>query len=88
MQTNGREYEEWRNAAIPHTTIILMLNNEVWYEGRTPAGKERWKLQNPRYFGGMYKESEELCNEVADYIDQNYDQKSGVSCIKEKHKKT
>lgn len=43
------------------------------HEGRTPAGKERWKLQNPRYFGGMYKESEELWNEVADYIEQTYD---------------
>lgn len=43
------------------------------HEGRTQVGKERWKLQNPRYFGGMYKESEELWNEVADYIDQSYD---------------
>lgn len=43
------------------------------HEGRTPAGKERRKLKNPRYFGGMYKESEELWNEVADYIDKAYD---------------
>jgi hypothetical protein len=43
------------------------------HEGRTQVGKERWKLQNPRYFGGMYKESEELWNEVANYIDQTYD---------------
>ena len=43
------------------------------HEGRTRVGKERWKLQNPRYFGGMYKESEELWNEVSDYIDRAYD---------------
>lgn len=43
------------------------------HEGRTQAGKDRWKLQNVRYFGGMYKESEELWNEVANYIDQAYE---------------
>jgi len=43
------------------------------HEGRKQVGKDRWKLQNPRYFGGMYKESEELWNEVADYIDKAYD---------------
>lgn len=43
------------------------------HEGRKQIGKDRWQLQNPRYFGGMYKESEELWNEVADYIDQTYD---------------
>lgn len=43
------------------------------HEGRSKAGKDRWRLQNVRYFGGMYKESEELWNEVADYIDKAYD---------------
>lgn len=43
------------------------------HEGRKKVGKDRWRLQNPRYFGGMYKESEDLWNEVADYIDQAYD---------------
>jgi hypothetical protein len=43
------------------------------HEGRKPVGKDRFKLQNVRYFGGMYKESEELWNEVANYIDQVYD---------------
>lgn len=43
------------------------------HEGRKQVGKDRWELQNPRYFGGMYKESEELWNEVADYIDRAYD---------------
>lgn len=43
------------------------------HEGRKQIGKERWQLQNPRYFGGMYKESEELWNEVANYIDEAYD---------------
>ncbi|MDF2656616.1 MAG: hypothetical protein K0R19_3090 [Bacillota bacterium] len=43
------------------------------HEGRKQIGRDRWQLQNPRYFGGMYKESEELWNEVADYIDHAYD---------------
>ncbi len=43
------------------------------HEGRKQVGKDRWKLQNLRYFGGMYKESEELWNEVANYIDGAYD---------------
>ena len=43
------------------------------HEGRTQAGKDQWKLQNVRYFGGMYKESEDLWNEVANYIDQAYE---------------
>ena len=43
------------------------------HEGRKQAGKNRFKLQNPRYFGGMYKESEELWNEVVHYINQAYD---------------
>jgi hypothetical protein len=43
------------------------------HEGRVQIGKDRWKLQNPRYFGGMYKEPEELWNEVASYIDQAYE---------------
>lgn len=43
------------------------------HEGKKKVGKDRWKLQNVRYFGGIYRESEELWNEVADYIDQAYD---------------
>lgn len=43
------------------------------HEGKQKVGNDRWKLQNVRYFGGMYKESEELWNEVANYIDQSYD---------------
>jgi hypothetical protein len=43
------------------------------HEGRKPIGKDRWQLQNPRYFGGMYKELEELWNEVANYLDEAYD---------------
>jgi hypothetical protein len=43
------------------------------HEGKRRIGKDRWKLVNPRYFGGMYKESESLWNEVAEYIDYAYD---------------
>lgn len=38
------------------------------HEGREKVGKDRWKLKNPRYFGGMHKEAEDLWNEIADYI--------------------
>lgn len=43
------------------------------HEGREKAGKDRWKLLNARYFSGVYKNSDELWVEVADYIDQTYD---------------
>jgi len=43
------------------------------HEGREKAGKDRWKLLNARYFSGVYKNSDELWVEVADYIDQAYD---------------
>lgn len=43
------------------------------HEGRIQVGKGRWKLQNPRHLGGVYRESEELWNEVSDYIDRTYD---------------
>ena len=43
------------------------------HEGRIKVGKERWKLLNPRYFSGVYADSDELWVEVADYIDEAYD---------------
>lgn len=43
------------------------------HEGRVKVGKERWKLLNPRYFSGVYADSDELWVEVADYIDEAYD---------------
>lgn len=43
------------------------------HEGKKLIGKNRWELINPRYFGGMYKESEDLWTEVADYLYQAYD---------------
>lgn len=43
------------------------------HEGRIRIGKDRWQLQNLRYFGGMYRETEDLWNEVADYIYRVYD---------------
>lgn len=43
------------------------------HEGKKLVGKDRWALIKPRYFGGMYRESEDLWTEVADYIDQTYD---------------
>ena len=43
------------------------------HEGKKRVGKDRYELQKVRYFGGMYKESEDLWNEVADYIDKAYD---------------
>jgi len=43
------------------------------HEGKKQIGKGRWELQGLRYFGGMYKEAEELWTDVADYIYQTYD---------------
>lgn len=43
------------------------------HEGRKKVGKDRWKLINPRYFSGVYTNSDELWIEVADYIDEAYD---------------
>lgn len=43
------------------------------HEGRTGVGKDRWQLINPRYFSGVYTNSDELWVEVADYIDEAYD---------------
>lgn len=43
------------------------------HEGRKEVGKNRWKLLNPRYFSGVYINSDELWVEVLDYIDKAYD---------------
>ena len=43
------------------------------HEGIKQVGKERWELLNPRYFSGVYTNSDELWVEVADYIDEAYD---------------
>lgn len=43
------------------------------HEGRMQVGKERWELINPRYFSGVYADSDKLWTEVEDYIDEAYD---------------
>jgi len=43
------------------------------HEGREKIGKTRNKLKNIRMFSGVYKESEDLWLEVANYIDEAYD---------------
>ena len=43
------------------------------HEGKRQVGKERWKLINPRYFSGVYANSDELWIEVLNYIDSAYD---------------
>ena len=43
------------------------------HEGIKKVSKDRYELINPRYFGGMYSNTEKLWKEVADYIDNNYD---------------
>ncbi len=42
------------------------------HEGKIQVSKNRWKLINPRYFSGVYTDSEDLWLEVADYIDKAY----------------
>ncbi|MDD2216396.1 MAG: UPF0236 family protein [Eubacteriales bacterium] len=51
-----------------HTILQILLIQQR----RRGSGVDAQK-QNPRYFGVMYKESEDLWNEVAEYIDQDYD---------------
>ena len=43
------------------------------HEGREKVSKDRYKLINKRVFSGVYKSSEDLWLEVADYIDEAYD---------------
>lgn len=43
------------------------------HEGKIQVSKGRWKLINPRYFSGVYANSDELWIEVSDYIDKAYD---------------
>ncbi len=43
------------------------------HEGRKKVSKDRYKLENKRVFSGVYRESEDLWLEVADYIDAAYD---------------
>jgi uncharacterized protein (DUF2147 family) len=44
------------------------------HEGRKKIGKDRWELINARYFSGVYNNTEKLWLEVADYIDEAYDE--------------
>ena len=43
------------------------------HEGKKEIGKDRWELINPRYFSGVYADSDELWVEVSDYMDRVYD---------------
>jgi len=46
------------------------------HEGRIEVGKNRFKLQNPRYFNGIYANSDDLWLEVADYIEEACDKET------------
>ncbi len=43
------------------------------HEGRKQVGKDRYELNNQRYFTGTYTNSDELWLEVADYLDKAYE---------------
>lgn len=43
------------------------------HEGFRRKGIKRWELVNVRYFGGMYSKSDDLWEEVSDYINEAYD---------------
>lgn len=55
---------------------ILMPRIVYIHEGAITVSKNRKTLVNPRYFGGIYKDSEELWLEVANYIEEFYDEDS------------
>lgn len=43
------------------------------HEGKIATSKDRWQLLNPRYFSGVYGNSDELWVEVADYVHEAYE---------------
>ncbi len=43
------------------------------HEGKIATSKDRWRLLNPRYFSGVYSNSDELWAEVADYVHEAYE---------------
>lgn len=43
------------------------------HEGKVATSKDRWQLLNPRYFSGVYSNSDELWLEVADYVHEAYE---------------
>jgi len=43
------------------------------HEGFREKGNGRFELVNPRYFGGIYSKSDDLWEEVSDYINESYD---------------
>lgn len=43
------------------------------HEGYVDGESKRKELKNVRYFSGMYRQSENLWSEVADYLEDNYD---------------
>lgn len=43
------------------------------HEGYVDSKSKRKELKNVRYFSGMYKQSEDLWIEVANYVENNYD---------------
>ena len=48
---------------------LVYVHEGIDYER---SDKTRTRLKNIRYFGGIYKESEDLWLEVANYIDSKY----------------
>lgn len=43
------------------------------HEGKKQTSKDRFRLKNVRYFGGVYSNSEDLWIEVANYLEEAYD---------------
>ncbi len=62
--TNGYKI----NTAMPR---LVYIHEGIEVEGKD---KKRGKLINKHHFGGMYKDVEELWNEVAIYIAENYEE--------------
>lgn len=43
------------------------------HEGKERQGKDRVRLQSPRYFAGLYEDAEDLWYTVLDYLEEHYD---------------
>jgi hypothetical protein len=66
LQRKGDEKDNQSKTAMPKLVYV--------HEGIDPerSSKTRTRLKNIKYFGGMYKESEDLWLEVMEYIDKQY----------------
>lgn len=70
MQKKGEKNKEEKNKRKVIMPRLVYVHEGIDYEKST---KSRKVLKNVRYFGGVYKNTEDLWLEVSEYIDKQYD---------------